>query len=135
MDGHDLFHLWCGPDLRLDRLCLLWVGVFDDSHSPKAHRPHTIEGPLTQSAPVTLTYDSGKGLTFTRIIAVDDKYMFTVTDKVANSGSEPVTLHPYALVSRHETPQVKGYYILHEGLIGALGGHLQETKYSSIAPM
>jgi YidC/Oxa1 family membrane protein insertase len=89
----------------------------------------TSQGPLTQSAPVTLTYDSGKGLTFTRIIAVDDKYMFTVTDKVANSGSEPVTLYPYALVSRHETPQVKGYYILHEGLIGVVDDGLQEITY------
>jgi YidC/Oxa1 family membrane protein insertase len=91
----------------------------------------TSQAPLTQSSPVTLTYDNGKGLTFTRTIAVDDKYMFTVTDKVANSGSEPVTLYPYALVSRHETPQVKGYYILHEGLIGVVddgapGDHLQE---------
>ena len=89
----------------------------------------TSEEPLTQSAPVTLTYDNGKGLSFTRTIAVDDKYMFTVTDKVANSGSEPVTLHPYALVSRHETPQVKGYYILHEGLIGVVDDGLQEITY------
>jgi YidC/Oxa1 family membrane protein insertase len=89
----------------------------------------TSQEPLTQSAPVTLTYDNGKGLTFTRTIAVDDKYMFTVTDKVANSGSEPVTLYPYALVSRHETPQVKGYYILHEGLIGVVDDGLQEITY------
>ena len=89
----------------------------------------TSQAPLTQSSPVTLTYDNGKGLTFTRTIAVDDKYMFTVTDKVANSGSEPVTLYPYALVSRHETPQVKGYYILHEGLIGVVDDGLQEITY------
>src|SRR5262252_8588524 len=89
----------------------------------------TSQGPLTQSSPVTLTFDNGKGLTFTRTIAVDDKYMFTVTDKVANSGSEPVTLYPYALVSRHETPQVKGYYILHEGLIGVVDDGLQEITY------
>jgi YidC/Oxa1 family membrane protein insertase len=89
----------------------------------------TSQAPLTQSSPVTLTYDNGKGLTFTRTIAVDDKYMFTVTDKVANSGSEPVTLYPYALVSRHETPHVGGYYILHEGLIGVVDEGLQEITY------
>jgi len=89
----------------------------------------TSQGPLTQSSPVTLTFDNGKGLTFTRTIAVDDKYMFTVTDKVANSGTDPVTLYPYALVSRHETPQVKGYYILHEGLIGVVDDGLQEITY------
>jgi YidC/Oxa1 family membrane protein insertase len=89
----------------------------------------TSQAPLTQSSPITLTYDNGKGLTFTRTIAVDDKYMFSVTDKVVNSGSEPVTLYPYALVSRHETPHVGGYYILHEGLIGVVDGGLQEITY------
>ena len=34
--------------------------------------------------PVTLTWDNGAGLTFTRIIAVDDHYMFTITDAVDN---------------------------------------------------
>ena len=90
----------------------------------------TTQGPLTQSSPVTLTYDNGKGLTFTRTIAVDDKYMFTVADKVANTGSAPVTLYPYALVSRHEMPQVKGYYILHEGLIGVVDDGLEEITYN-----
>jgi len=76
------------------------------------------QGPLTQDSPLTLTYDNGKGLTFTRTIAVDDKYMFTISDKITNTGSEAVTLHPYGLVSRHELPHVQGFYILHEGLIG-----------------
>src|SRR4029450_8715667 len=89
----------------------------------------TSQAPLTQSSPVTLTYDNGKAVTCRRTIAVDDKYMFTVTDKVANSGSEPVTLYPYALVSRHETPHVGGYYILHEGLIGVVDEGLQEITY------
>jgi len=76
------------------------------------------QGPLTQDSPLTLTYDNGKGLIFTRTIAVDDKYMFTISDKITNTGSEAVTLHPYGLVSRHELPHVQGFYILHEGLIG-----------------
>ena len=59
--------------------------------------------------------------------------MFTVTDKVDNAGSTPVTLHPYALVSRHGRPHVSGYYILHEGLLGYLGEDgLQEIKYTKL---
>ncbi len=76
------------------------------------------KGPLTPSSPVTLTYDNGKGLKFTRTISVDDKYMFTVDDRVANTGADPVTIYPYALVSRHGVPKTQSYYILHEGLIG-----------------
>jgi len=79
---------------------------------------------------VTLSYDNGKGLKFTRTIALDDKYMFTIDDTVANTGSDSVTLYPYALVSRHETPKVQGFYILHEGLIGVVDdGGLEEISY------
>ena len=38
------------------------------------------------------------------------------------------------LISRTRTPHVAGYYILHEGLIGYLGGSLQEIKYILAQP-
>ena len=86
-------------------------------------------GALSADRPVTLTYDNGQGLVFTRTIAVDDHYLFTIKDQVANKGSAPVTLFPYGLISRHGTPPVLGYYILHEGLIGVMGdqGEKEET--------
>jgi YidC/Oxa1 family membrane protein insertase len=90
-------------------------------------------GTLTVGQPVTLVYDNGEGLEFRRTIAVDDKYLFTVTDAVVNKGSSSVTLFPYGLVSRHGTPHTLGYYILHEGLIGVMGDQgLQESTYADI---
>jgi YidC/Oxa1 family membrane protein insertase len=90
-------------------------------------------GTLGVGHPVTLTYDNGQGLVFTRTIAVDEHYLFTIKDNVANNGGDPVTLFPYALISRHGTPQVQGYYILHEGLIGMMGDQgLQEMTYKKI---
>ncbi len=91
-------------------------------------------GPLTPSTPMTLTWDNGRGLLFTRTISVDPYYMFTVRDTVNNSGSTSAELLSYGLVSRTGTPQVAGYYILFEGLIGYLEGSLQEVKYSSLSP-
>ena len=89
-------------------------------------------GALTPSHPVTLVLD-GEGLQFRRTISVDDKYVFTILDSVTNTGAEPVSLFPYALISRHGTPETLGYYILHEGLIGVLGEQgLQEITYSDI---
>jgi YidC/Oxa1 family membrane protein insertase len=83
--------------------------------------------------PVTLTYDNGQGLIFTRTIAVDDHYMFTVNDRVVNKGGSPVTLFPYGLISRHGTPPVLGYYILHEGPIGVMGADGEkEESYKKI---
>jgi YidC/Oxa1 family membrane protein insertase len=90
-------------------------------------------GSLTPSHPVTLRYDNGDGLTFRRTISIDDRYLFTIKDDVSNVGTAPVTLYPFALISRHGTPQVSGYYILHEGLIGYLGDQgLQEYAYKKI---
>ncbi|HKS20380.1 MAG TPA: membrane protein insertase YidC [Bradyrhizobium sp.] len=90
-------------------------------------------GTLTPSSPVTLKYDNGEGLTFKRTISIDDRYLFTIKDDVTNVGNTPVTLYPFALISRHGTPHVSGYYILHEGLIGYLGSEgLQEYPYKKI---
>src|ERR1700674_2837134 len=89
--------------------------------------------PLTPNIPVTLKYDNGDGLTFRRTIAIDERYLFTIKDEVTNVGNAPVTLYPFALISRHGTPKVSGYYILHEGLIGYLGDQgLQEYPYKKI---
>jgi YidC/Oxa1 family membrane protein insertase len=91
-------------------------------------------GTLSPNSPVTLKYDNGDGLTFRRTIAVDDHYLFTIKDDVTNVGTAPVTLYPFALISRHGTPEVSGYYILHEGLIGYLGDQgLQEKGYKAVA--
>src|SRR3981189_1273623 len=90
-------------------------------------------GSLTPTSPVTLKYDNGDGLTFRRTISIDDRYLFTIKDDVTNVGNAPVTLYPFALISRHGPPQVSGYYILHEGLIGYLGDQgLQEYPYKKI---
>jgi YidC/Oxa1 family membrane protein insertase len=91
--------------------------------------PHTLwkavtEGPLTPSHPVTLTWDNGAGLVFTRTIWVDRNYMFTVEESVRNTGTAPMTLFPYVGDSRSGTPPASGYYILHVGLAGYLAGHV-----------
>ena len=90
-------------------------------------------GGLGVGRPVTLTYDNGEGLEFRRTISVDDKYLFTIKDDVSNKSGSPVTLFPYALISRHGIPPTAGYYVLHEGLIGVLGeSGLQEFTYKNI---
>jgi YidC/Oxa1 family membrane protein insertase len=87
-------------------------------------------GSLTPQTPVTLTYDNGAGLKFTRTISVDDKYMFTVADTVANVGEGPVQVQPYAAVARLNFPQDVGRnQIVHEGGVGALGS---AEKYESV---
>ncbi|MDE2577645.1 MAG: membrane protein insertase YidC [Hyphomicrobiales bacterium] len=101
---------------------------------PDANTLWTADGAkLTPETPVTLTWDNGAGLVFTRKISVDKDYLFTISDAVANKSASPVTLFPYALVSRHEKPATQGYAVLHEGLIGVVGDSgVQEWTYDKI---
>jgi YidC/Oxa1 family membrane protein insertase len=111
-----------------------WTSAAGGPAVPKADTLWTAPAgaKLTPSTPVTLTYDNGAGLDFTRTIAIDDKYMFTVTDGVTNKGTAPVSLAPYGQVVRLGEPHTAGYFILHEGLIGVTGSSLQEYKYKDL---
>ena len=64
--------------------------------------------------------------------AIDDYYMFTVTQSVKNTGSTPVALHPYSRVRREYQPVTAGYYILHEGPLGVLDGKLDDPSYATV---
>ncbi len=87
---------------------------------------------LAPGAPVTLTWDNGQGLRFSRVIALDEDYMFTITQRVHNTTANEVTLYPYGLISRTGTPPTLGFYILHEGLMGVFDETLQEITYDDL---
>ncbi len=87
---------------------------------------------LAPGAPVTLSWDNGQGLRFEQRLSLDDNYMFTVTQSVANSGQADVELSSYGLVSRTGTPKVLGFYILHEGLLGVVDNTLHEIDYKDL---
>ncbi len=86
---------------------------------------------LSPGRPVVLRYDAGQGLAFTRRIEVDDKFMFTITDTVANSLSNPVTIAPYAAVQRRGAPAVPAMNA-HEGAVGVMDGVLEMLNYNQL---
>ena len=88
---------------------------------------------LTPSTPVTLTFTNDKGLTFTRVISVDERSMFSFADTIANASGEAVNVQAYGRVTRFEKPHTKSIYVLHEGLLGVTGEEgLQEITYTKI---
>lgn len=80
---------------------------------------------------VHLAFDNGQGLVFTRSFMLDDKYVITVKDSVQNTGTTPVTLTPYALLSQHGVPADLSPGIVHEGAIGYVGRDYFTTSYGS----
>ena len=79
---------------------------------------------LTTGTPVELYWDNGDGMTFRKIISVDENYMFTVRQVVENRSDTPVTLAPFGMIRRTGTPDVLGFFILHEGPLGVVDGKL-----------
>jgi YidC/Oxa1 family membrane protein insertase len=88
---------------------------------------------LTPDTPVTLTWDNGNGLVFHRKIAIDENYLFTVTQSVENNTDTAARLFSYGVVARHGTPEVSKYFVLHEGLVRLSDKELDEEKYKNIA--
>ncbi len=88
---------------------------------------------LTPETPVDLRFDNGAGLVFTRTIALDEAYMFTVIDKVINRSAATADLSAYGRLTRIGEPETTGFWILFEGLIGVFGEDgVEEEKYSKI---
>jgi YidC/Oxa1 family membrane protein insertase len=89
---------------------------------------------LTPTTPVELQYDNGQGLVFKRKIAVDQHYLFTVTNEVENKTGQAINLKPYARIFRDGPTVDHSTWVLHEGLIGYLGtAGLKELTFASFS--
>jgi YidC/Oxa1 family membrane protein insertase len=87
---------------------------------------------LSADRPLVLTWDNGTGLVFRRTITVDQDYMFTIYDEVENQTDTAISLYPYGLVARIGTPEVLGFFILHEGPLGVFDDTLKEVDYDDL---
>ena len=87
---------------------------------------------LSPNHDVTLTWNNGEGLVFTRLLSIDEQYMITVTDQVTSELDDTLRLLPYGLIRRFGTPATTGIYILHEGPIGVVDTTLKERTYDDL---
>ena len=85
---------------------------------------------LTPTTPVTLSWTNPKGVVFKLRFAVDDNYMFTVTQSVTNPGTAPVTVRTYGLVSHSGEFHEKDASNLHVGPLGVMDGRLKDSETS-----
>jgi len=107
-----------------------WTADSADTKVPDLDTVWTASAPeLTMAGPVTLSWDNGAGQVFEIALSVDANYMFIAEQRVRNTGATAITVHPWSRIRRDYTPTTAGYYILHEGLLGVLGGRLQEQTY------
>jgi len=87
---------------------------------------------LTDQSPVRLSWTNDQGITFEKEIALDDKFLFTIKQKVINLTSKEYDFYSYGQIIRKEIPDISNFYILHEGLIATLDEELIEEDYDDI---
>jgi YidC/Oxa1 family membrane protein insertase len=93
---------------------------------PDANTIWTPSAPaLTPGKPLTLSWTNPTGQRFELIVAVDDGYLFTVTQRVANLGGAPVAVRPFGLLSRAgKSPDPDGW-TQHVGPMGVFDGRAE----------
>lgn len=120
--GHDAFFGWetqRGED----------IATMADAFSTWQASP---DARLTPQTPVTLTLNVGEGRRIERTIAVDEHYMFTITDVVHNDTGAAFSVRPLGVVRRQGMPEdFRLNQIVHQGLIGVVGNTLRQVTYSN----
>lgn len=110
------------------------VGDLGFEDVPGANTPWSIESGdrLTVSTPVTLVWDNGNGLVFHRKISIDENYLFSIEQSVTNNSGVTQKASPYGIIARQGEPEVIGFYILHEGVVRASDGEIEEIDYNDM---
>jgi YidC/Oxa1 family membrane protein insertase len=110
--GHDAFFGW---ELQSGANTATLADAFSQWTAAEGVR-------LTQNESVTLTLNAGNGFSIERTIAVDENYMFSITDVVRNESAAPVQVRPFGAVRRQGLPENYTFnQIVHQGLIGVFG--------------
>ena len=87
---------------------------------------------LTPNNPITLEWDNGDNLIFTKKIELDDKFLFKITQNIKNKSNKSYQFYPYAQITKKGKPDGMQIYILHEGFLGVFGDELTEEDYDDI---
>ena len=87
---------------------------------------------LSPNNPITLEWNNGEGLIFTKKIELDNKFLFKITQTIQNNSNKSYQFFPYAQITRNYRPDVTPIYILHEGFLGVFDEELKEKDYKDI---
>jgi len=101
---------------------------------PNSESIWTISGnnKLTDQSPIKLSWTNDQGIIFEKEISLDDKFLFTIKQRITNSTEKVYDFYSYAQIIRNEIPEISNFYILHEGLLADLDDELIEEDYDDI---
>ena len=88
---------------------------------------------LTDKNKIKLSWTNNQGITFEKEISLDDKFLFTIKQKVINGTSKKYDFYSYGQIIRNKIPEdMTDFYINHEGFVSSLDEELIEEDYDDI---
>ena len=87
---------------------------------------------ITNKNSATFSWTNNQGIQFEQEILVDEDFMFTIKQKIINNSNKDISLIPVGKISRTDTPETLGFFILHEGPIGVVDNVLEEIDYKDL---
>ncbi len=111
-----------------------WAINNKDIEVPKSNTKWEVVGNklLTPKNPIKLVWNNEQNIIFEKEISIDDKFLFTVNQKITNNTQNNYNFYPYGQIIRNLAPDVTDFYILHEGLLGVFDDNLVEEDYDDI---
>ncbi len=96
-----------------------WVGEAGQVPGPQTVWTVAPGVRLTPQTPVTLSWTSPVGATFTLTYKIDADYMITVEQGVLNAGTAPIAVQPVAQINRTQKTAAVDSFNVHAGPFGA----------------
>ena len=94
---------------------------------------HSDNAQLVAGGSVNLYWISPEKVKFNVTISLDENYLFSIKQSVENHSAKPISIQFYGLINKtHENKPDNMVNILHQGMIGAIKGELQEYTYDKI---
>ncbi len=112
-----------------------WVSNNKNIDLPNNKSKWKVEGnsKLSPGNDVKLIWKNAQGLTFEKIISIDNKFLFTVNQKIKNNTNKIYNFYPYSQIIRKNIPRdIVNFFILHEGPLGVFDDQLVEKDYDDI---
>ena len=111
-----------------------WVSSSKNIDLPNSQTVWKVEGneKLAPNQPVTLSWSNKQGINFKKKIKIDEKFLFSIDQKVINKTDKSYDFYSYGQIIRNKAPEITNFYILHEGLIGVFDEQLVEEDYEDI---
>ena len=112
-----------------------WVSNNKNIDLPNNKSKWKVEGntKLSPGNDVKLIWKNAQGLAFEKIISIDNKFLFTVNQKIKNNTNKIYNFYPYSQIIRKNIPKdIVNFFILHEGPLGVFDDQLVEKDYDDV---